>query len=141
MITISKSTKAEIAKFNYREWVVADDKYYGNHQRWIERNFVFKAEEDGEIVGNIYGKFGGGILYIDDLIVVKDKRSLGIGKMLMQKAEEFGLSLKAHKVWLITGTTWTGARKFYESLGYKLTGEFLNHYKHKDFIIYEKPLM
>lgn len=141
MITVSKSTKGEIKKFNYKEWIDADISYYGKYEPWIERNFVFKAEENSEIVGNIYGKFGGGILYIDDLIVAKNKRGLGIGKILMQKAEEFGLGLKAHKVWLVTGKNWSGARGFYESLGYKQTGEFLNHYKHKDFVIYEKLLI
>jgi ribosomal protein S18 acetylase RimI-like enzyme len=140
MITISKSSLAEIKKFNDFEWIDADIHYYGEALHWVTKNFVFKAEEDGKIVGNIYGKFGSGILYIDDLMVAKDKRGLGIGKALMQKAEEFGLSLKAHKAWLVTGKTWKEPRHFYENLGYRQTGEFLNHYKHQDFVIYEKLL-
>ncbi len=140
MITISKSTKAEIKKFNDFEWIDADKKYYGKAVHWVRKDFVFKAVEDGEIVGNIYGKFGSGVLYIEDLMVAKDKRGQGIGKMLMQKAEDFGRELKAHKAWLLTGKTWEGSRTFYESLGYKQTGELLNHYKHKDFVIYEKLL-
>lgn len=139
MITISKSTRAEIKKFNDYEWIDADIKYYGKAEHWVTKNFVFKAEENGVIVGNIYGKFASGVLYIDDLMVAKEKRGLGIGKMLMEKAEEFGRSLGGHRVWLITGKTWD-VRGFYESLGYEKTGDLADHFKHTDFVIYEKLL-
>jgi ribosomal protein S18 acetylase RimI-like enzyme len=138
MITINTSTKEEIKDFNAKEWKTADEKYYGKHEPWLEEDFVFKAEEDGKIVGNIYGKFATGTLYIDDLIVSPDKRGSGIGKMLMQKAEDFGLALHAHKAFLVTGKDWSEARKFYESLGYKKTGDFVKHYHKADFVIYEK---
>ncbi len=138
MITISKSTKAEIKKFNAKEWVATDVKYYGKGKNWKEEVFVFKAVEEGEIVGTIYGKFAAGVLYVDDLIVTKAKRCLGIGRSLMEKAEEFGKTMKAHKAYLITGEDWNEARGFYEKLGYKKTGDFVNHYHHSDFVIYEK---
>jgi GNAT superfamily N-acetyltransferase len=138
MIAINTSTKEEIKVFNDTEWKVADAKYYGPHEHWVEEDFVFKAEEDGKIVGNIYGKFAAGTLFIDDLIVSPDKRGAGIGKMLMQKAEDFGLSLHAHKAFLFTGVDWSGARKFYESLGYKKTGDLIKHFHKADFVIYEK---
>jgi len=139
MITVSKSTKAEIKPFNAKEWVATNVKHYGKPDNWIEEEFVFKVVEDGEIVGTIYGEFAAGVLYIDDLIVAKTKRNLGIGKMLMEKAEEFGKDLKAHKSYLIT---WEDGDVigFYEKLGYKKTGDFVNHYYHSDFVIYEKPL-
>ena len=138
MITIEKSTKDEIKAFNAKEWVATDVRYYGKGRHWIEEEFVFKAVENGEIVGTIYGKFAEGVLYIDDLIVTKDRRSLGIGRKLMEKAEAFGLKLKAHKAYLITGKDWDEARGFYEKLNYKKTGDFVNHYNNSDFVIYEK---
>jgi ribosomal protein S18 acetylase RimI-like enzyme len=140
MITVQKSTKTEIKPFNAKEWVATDVKYYGEGKDWVEKDFVFKAEENGEIVGTIYGKFAAGVLYIDDLIVTKTKRGSGIGRMLMEKAEEFGKSMKAHKSYLITGEDWNEARGFYEKLGYKKTGDFVNHYNNSDFVIYEKLL-
>lgn len=138
MIIVEESTKEEIKKFNAKEWVATDVKYYGRGKNWIEKDFVFKAVDSGEIVGTIYGKFAAGVLYIDDLIVTKIKRGLGIGKMLMEKAEELGHKLKAHKAYLITGEDWSQARGFYEKLGYKKTGDFVNHYHNSDFVIYEK---
>jgi ribosomal protein S18 acetylase RimI-like enzyme len=138
MIVIEKSTKEEIKPFNAKEWVATDVKYYGKDHDWIEEEFVFKAVEGEEIVGTIYGKFAAGVLYVDDLIVTKTKRSLGIGRSLMERAEEFGKLMKAHKVYLITGEDWNEARGFYEKLGYKKTGDFVNHYRNSDFVIYEK---
>ena len=140
MITISKSTKAEIKPFNAKEWVATDVKYYGEGRNWVEKEFVFKAEENGEIIGTIYGKFAAGVLYIDDLIVTKAKRNLGAGRKLVEKAEDFGRKLKAHKAYLITGEDWEEARGFYEKLGFKKTGDFVNHYHNSDFVIYEKAL-
>jgi ribosomal protein S18 acetylase RimI-like enzyme len=139
MITISKSTQDEIKEFRDREWVGADLKYYGKSTGWIEEDFVFKAVEDGKIVGIIAGKYQEGVLYIDDLIVAKDKRGLGVGKALIKKAEDFAIGKGGHKAYLITGKNWE-VRKFYELLGYENTGEFKNHYRHVDFVIYEKPL-
>lgn len=137
MITISKSTGEEIKEFNDREWVDADLKYYGKTSEWIKEKYVFKAEEDGKIVGAIAGKYEEGVLYIDDIIVAKSKRGLGIGKSLIKRSEEFGKEKGGHKTYLITGKTWE-VRKFYESLGFIKTGELKNHFRHVDFVIYEK---
>ncbi len=137
MVNIIKSSLEEIKDFNEKEWVFADQKYYGEGNGWKEEEFVFKAEEYGQIVGSISGKFEEGVLYIGDLIVAKDKREKGIGKMLLEKAEEFGKNMGAHKSYLITGEDWD-VRKFYEDLGYKNTGGFKNHFRHVNFVVYEK---
>jgi hypothetical protein len=43
MITVTKSTKAEIKSFNAKEWVVTDVKHYRKGKDWKEEVFVFKA--------------------------------------------------------------------------------------------------
>lgn len=139
MITINKSTNEEIKEFNDREWIGADAKYYGKTTGWINEKFVFKAEENGIIVGSIVGKYEEGVLYIEDLIVAKDKRKLGIGRSLVEKAEEFGRKKGGHKAYLITGKTWK-VRKFYKALGFIKTGELADHFRHVNFVIYEKPI-
>ncbi len=137
MITISKSTNEEIKEFRDKEWVDADIKYYGKSAGWIDEDYVFKAGEDGKTVGIIAGKYQEGVLYIDDLIVAKGKRHSGVGKALVKKAEEFAKEKGGHKAYLITGKTWE-VGKFYESLGFVKTGDLKNHYRHVDFVIYEK---
>lgn len=141
MIIINKSTAEEIKEFNESEWKEADAKYYGKKNIWVEKDFVFKAEENMKLVGSISGKFAAGVLYIDDLIVANNQRGKGIGKMLMKKAEDFGREMNAHKTYLITKKDGNlTVRKFYKNLGYTKTGDFKNHYHHFDFIIYEKLL-
>lgn len=137
MIVIQKSTKGEIRKFDAMAWKDANIEHYGGPIRWIEKGFTFKATEDREIVGTIVGKFSAGVIYVDDLVVAKNHRGKGIGKLLIQKAEDFGKKMGAHKAYLFTGNGWD-AEKFYQNTGYKKTGILLNHFLHKDFVIYEK---
>ena len=141
MIKISKSTQEEIKEFNIPAWIEADKELYGEQNIWIEEDFVFKAEEDEKIWGSIYGKFAAGVLYIDDLIVAKNQRRKGIGKILIEKAEEWGKGLGAHKAYLVTKKEENSAAiKLYKKQGYTKTGEFKDHYHHFDFLIYEKPI-
>ena len=62
---------------------------------------------------------------------------MGIGRLLIEQAEKFAKEKGGHKSYLITGKDWD-VRKFYESLGYKNTGGLKNHFRHVDFVIYEK---
>lgn len=137
MIKISESTWKEIKEFGEKEWPIADRKYYGNSVDYIQKDFVFKATEEGKIVGTIKGSFGAGVVDIGNLIVAHDRHRQGIGKALMLKAEEFGKKLGAHKFYLETGSDWE-TTKFYESLGYKRGPLLPNHHLHIDFVIYEK---
>jgi len=139
MINISKSTQEEIKEFNEAEWVDEDQRYYGKSIEWIYEKYVFKAEENGEIVGSVSGNYEEGVLYIEDVIVAKQKRGQGIGKLLIETAENFANEKGGHKSYLITGKTWD-VRKFYESLGFINTGELKNHFRGVDFVIYEKTI-
>ncbi|MCL4360367.1 GNAT family N-acetyltransferase [Patescibacteria group bacterium] len=138
-IVISKATKKELGKFGERAWREADLELYGKPIRWVEKPFLFKATKDGTIVGKIDGRFGGGVLFIDNLIVAKGARRQGVGTLLVTEAEKFGKSLGAHKVYLFTGEAW-GARQLYEQLGYKEAGKLPLHYFKRDFVIYAKML-
>lgn len=137
MIRVISTTKAEVKKFNKKEWHGVDIEHYGKKVEWNEKEFIFKATENGKIVGTISGEHVSGVLYIDYIIVAKDKREKGVGKTLMQKTEEFGKSLNAHKIHLITGKGWK-AINFYEELGYKKIADLPHHHFKKDFVIYEK---
>ena len=56
-------------------------------------------------------------IYIDELWVDRDYRGTGIGKKLMNKAEEYAISRNMTGLWLWT-QSWQ-APKFYDQLGYK----------------------
>lgn len=139
MLKISPATREEINDFNLKAWHEVNVDHYGKDLEWNEQNFIFKAVDDGSIVGTITGKHESGVLYISTVIVGKNHRSKGIGGKLLAKAEEFGKSLGAHKVWLITGKKW-GETKFYEKSGYNREAVLPNHHFHQDYVVYSKFL-
>ena len=105
MVKINKAYKKEIEKFGVKEWHGVDIEHYGKRVNWKLKNFIFKAVENGEIVGIITGKHESGVLYIYEIIVAATQRGKGIGKALMQEATEFGKREGAHKAHLIEGGT------------------------------------
>ena len=138
-VTILSTNKDDLKEFSIREWHAVDEEHYGRAVEWNLKEFVFKATQNETIVGMISGKHESGVLYIEDIIVGKGKRNTGIGKALMEAAEEFGRSQGAHKAYLLTGKTW-GAAKFYELLGYTKCGDLPDHHFHTDFVAYSKKL-
>jgi len=137
MIKILESNWKETKAFGDKEWPFANLENYGSNVDYNQKDFIFKATQDGNIVGSIKGNHEAGVIYISYLIVAHDKKNKGIGKLLTLKAEDFGKKLGAHKVYLQTGKGWK-AEKFYQKLGYKKTTILPNHHFHKDFVIYEK---
>lgn len=138
-IFVSKAAEKEIKGFHKRAWAKADIEHYGRHTKWVSKEFIFKATEKGKIVGAIKAKYDAGVLYIKNLIVVKDKRRQGIGRLLMAKVEAAGKKLGGHKAFLFTGKTWPEQR-FYEKLGYRKTGDLPKHFFKHDFVIYSKTI-
>ena len=136
-IKITESTWKETKAFGDKEWPFANLEHYGGKVDYNQKDFIFKAAEDGNIVGTIKGSHEAGVIYISYLIIAHDKKGQGIGKLLTLKAEDFGKKLDAHKVYLQTGKGWE-AEKFYQKLGYKKVAILLKHHFKKDFVIYEK---
>ncbi len=85
------------------------------------------AEKEGEILGLIafgcYHQFRlqGCCCHIDTLVVDKASRGLGIGKMLIQKAEEYAQKKEATEIELTTANYRRahGTHAFYKSIGYR----------------------
>ena len=122
MIKIEPSTKGEVKKFNDSVWKNADLEHYGKITNWITKEFVFKAVEGEETVGSIIGVFEAGVLIIHSMLVKETSRGKGIGRMLMEKAEEFGKKEGAHKLAVISGV---GVRNYYRKLGFKLENTYM----------------
>jgi GNAT superfamily N-acetyltransferase len=137
VIKVKNANKKECVKFGEPEWHKMDMIHYGKKVEWNEKKFRFKAEEDGKILGTISGKHESGVVYVGTIIVAEKLRGKGVGRILMNKVEEYAKKMNAHKIWLNTGFDWP-AGKFYESLGYKIEAKLPNHHFHKDFVIYSK---
>lgn len=141
IISLKSKTK-KVKEFNKLEWKLVHPKHFGKEQDekyWDKKKFFFKAEDKGEILGTLDGSFMAGVMSISQLIVVHDKKRLGIGKKLMDVAEKLARRNKLHMIFLKTGVGWK-AVKFYESLGYKSVAKLKNFYSKKDFWLMTKRL-
>ncbi len=139
MIKVVKTSGKDIKDFSEKEWPAANFEHYGRREKWTTIKHTYKAVEDGKIVGILEAKYKKGILYVEDLLVAQEKRHIGIGELLMRKAEELATKHKAHKIYLETGKDWI-SEKFYKSLGYKEEALLKNHWVGLDFIIFVKFL-
>ncbi|HUQ84810.1 MAG TPA: GNAT family N-acetyltransferase [Candidatus Limnocylindrales bacterium] len=135
-IKITKKGSKKLKAFYKKEWEIADREHYGKPiawEKWSLKEFTLEAQENDEIVGAVYFTITADVAYIDMLIVTKSHREKGLGKLLVKKAEGVAKKNGAHKIYLQTGKGWD-AVSFYESLGYRITGELPNHCFHKDYI-------
>lgn len=131
-LKVSSSSK-DWTDFEKAQWEKADIEHYGRAVDWDKKVFHITAEENGEIVGSVRMDVRVGIAYIDAIIVDDSMRGKGIGRQLMEKAEQVAQDHNAHKIYLQTGADWD-AVPFYEDLGYKTTSQLPNHHLHIDFI-------
>ena len=96
-------------------------------------------DDKGDLVGSLYGSFGLDKLKIDHLVVKESCRNAGIGKMLMEKAEELAMSRNCTGIYLLTYSF--QALNFYLKLGYVEMGciegfenKASKHYLHKPLV-------
>jgi ribosomal protein S18 acetylase RimI-like enzyme len=102
----------------------------------IERgeSVVFLAGENGAAPSGftqMYPSFGslsaGPLWILYDLYVAADARRQGVGRRLMDRARRHAEETGAGSIVLSTARTNSGARALYESLGYRLDGDFLTY--------------
>jgi GNAT superfamily N-acetyltransferase len=136
MITLTKATSKDSL---LDEWHKVDVPHYGRAIQWNEKKFRFKAVEDGKLIGTVDGKHVSGVVYIDSLITVESARGRGVGKLLVDKVEEVGRKLNAHRIWLITGKTWK-ENGFYQKIGFKKIANLPDFHFHTDFVIYTREI-
>ena len=82
-------------------------------------------DENGNVVGGLWGRTALGWLYVEVLAVPEKLRGRGIGTELLARAESEAIARGCHSAWLDTFEF--QARGFYERLGYSCFGE-LNDY-------------
>ncbi len=121
------------------EWRKLDAIHFGKPVEWVEKSFIFKAEENGKLIGLIEGKYEPGVLFISALMTAQAARGKGVGTALIERAEAFGKELGAHKTWLTTGKHWS-ENAFYQKLGFQKIADLPDFYLHVDFVIYIRDI-
>ncbi|WP_286235791.1 GNAT family N-acetyltransferase [Thalassotalea sediminis] len=66
---------------------------------------------------------------LNDLFVVEEARGLGVGKLLLERAESLAVASNAKGIGLETTKDNVSAQKLYESLGYEIADGFLHYFK------------
>jgi GNAT superfamily N-acetyltransferase len=85
---------------------------------------VLVRDDEGAVVGGLWGRTGYGWLFVEFLVVPDSLRGLGLGTRLMEAAEGIARERGCVGAWLTTFPF--QARGFYEKLGYSLFGELEN---------------
>ena len=119
----------------YGEEVVATAKSKDQY----EQNFVFKAVEDGQLVGISSGKCSLGLGYIHELVINEKWRGKGIGSVLLAKAEEFCRERGARRLALRTDSN-GAAVDFYCRRGWTIEHESKDWFGGHTFLQMRKDL-
>lgn len=132
-IKVFEQKSEEMKSFDKREWKEYDIQHFGHPVVWDTKIYYLKAEDETGILGTLEIKVEAGVGKVNTVLVRKGQQGKGVGKALMEKAEEITKKQNGHKLFLMTGKGWE-AIKFYETLGFEKTGEINNHYFNGDFI-------
>ena len=125
-VELTEAILAKLIRFS-EDWT-AENSCYGyrpNERADIEGNRIFVAEDDGDIVGYLFGRSsksaqmqsvmpeGTPVFEVEELYVVPERRSRGIGEKLFHFAEET-LSTEVEYIVLSTATkNWRAIFHFY----------------------------
>lgn len=108
---------------NKIEYSIFTEKYKASLK---DNNFYgIVAVEDNKVVGVLIARIINrlakkkNILFIDDLIVNKKYRNTGIGKLLIQNAMDYAVSIDCESLELTSLISNTNAHRFYENNGFE----------------------
>lgn len=88
-------------------------------------DFIIKAvDRTDAVIAGLYGRIGGGWLYVASLWVEENHRGRGIGRKLLGLAEEAAVQQKCAGAYLYTYSFQSPG--FYERLGYAVFGTLEN---------------
>ncbi len=124
------------------EWDTYDRNLYGqkyNSYAWDREKQYYKAYVTGELIGIAAFEIEGGVVVLDELIVIESYRGVGIGTALLEKVIEMAEQNKCHKITLETHPK-LHAVKLYEKKGFKREAVLKNHFGHEDYVLMSKYL-
>lgn len=110
-----RSTEREALKQAYHFTVV-----------WHEETQYFAAMDGEEIVGLAAVRIAASLAHIDRVVVAPPHRRSGIGRELLERADEAGKYYNCHK--MTTLVPWrSGAQTFFERCGYREEAVLAQH--------------
>ena len=99
---------------------------------------TLRDPENDAVIGGLWGTSALGWTYVDLLVVPEGLRGQGVGRKLLQKAEEIARKRGCFGMWLYTATF--QAPGFYEKQGFKAFGHIPDYAPGHENIYYSKRL-
>lgn len=107
---------------------------------WHEQRHEFAATSAGRTVGVLGLRIAASLGHVDSLIVVPDLRRSGVGRRLLERAEQAANYYNCHKMTLEAPDD-SAARAFFEACGYKLEATLPQHTWKRDVVVLRKFLL
>jgi ribosomal protein S18 acetylase RimI-like enzyme len=98
------------------------------------------TDEKGEITGCVYLQKRGDKLYLGMLTVSPLLQANGLGRQLLEAAEDYARSINYHTITMTVITTRTELLNWYERRGYQRTGEVIPLVIPESFGILKQPV-
>lgn len=105
-----------------------------------ENKFYFVAKQDGKIVGFAGFMRNFSEVEIMNIVVRKNCRGKGIGKMLLQKIIEIAQNNGIQEIFLEVNENNKIARQLYQDAGFAEVGKRKNYYKQESAILMKRKL-
>jgi len=123
----------EARRFADALWPAAAKEELGAPFSWSPRSFAFKAVAGDETVGVVALVCIAGVARIEDVIVAPAWRRRGIGRALVQRAQDAASYQNCHKMIASVKEDGTG-RAFLEGQRYRVAATLERHYFQQQFV-------
>ncbi len=117
---LDEQADADALPARVRKGIAAADPAHAGHRDWEPISMALR-DDNGAVVGGLYGATMWKWLMIDGLWVESSLRGQGLGRRLLLAAESVAVARGCTGSFL--GTFDFGAREFYEHLGYRVFAE------------------
>lgn len=107
---------------------------------WHEQRHELAATENQAIVAVLGLRIAASLAHVDSLIVAPQRRRLGIGRRLLERAEMLANYYNCHKVTL-EAPAHRPAQQFFEACGYKTEAILAQHTWKRDVAVLRKFLL
>lgn len=113
---------------------------YGFRVVWHEQSHDIIATRGGTIIGALRMRISASLAHLDAVFVEPAERACGIGRTLLDRAEDTAIYYNCHKVTLSVPADGT-ARLFFERCGYRAEAVLQQHTFKLDVAILRKFLL
>lgn len=136
-LRLIRVNEGKIKKYKHAEWTRFNQEA---GYLWRLKEFCYAAYFNDKLAGHFKIEIVGKVAKIDELLVAKKYRKLGIGEKLIKKCEEIARKKGCFKIKLFTSDHHKVALKFYKKQGYKKECELKNDLFHFNWYWLSKRL-